>query len=805
MLTTDLFVRGVAFFDGGMGTLLQAMGLPAGGRPELWNVQYPERIIRLHRDYLRAGAQILKTNTFGANVLKYPDGGDMPLRDVVLAGIANAKQAIAQENLAERAYVALDMGPTGKLLEPYGDLAFEDAAALYTQVAALGAQNGADLILIETMTDLLEAKAAVLGAKSGAPHLPIFVTLTFEDTGHLLTGTPPGAAVVTLEGLGVSAIGVNCGAGPQRAREVLPELVRYAHVPVIVNPNAGLPHTENGVTVFDLSPQDFAAQCETLYTLGASVLGGCCGTTPAHIAALRDLLQGRASRAPINPHIPIVSSARRVIEINGKPILIGERINPTGKPKLQQALRGGNYDYIQDEAMEQADAGAHVLDVNVGLPDIDEAACMAEAIAAVSQATVLPLQIDSANPRVLAAALRQYNGKPLVNSVNGKKSNMAAVFPLVKQYGGVVVALLLDENGIPATVEGRIAIAEKIYATAAQYGLGVHDILIDALTLTISAEPDSAHVTLETVRQIKERFGGWTILGVSNISFGLPKRELINASFFTLALESGLSAAIVNPKSEPMMSAYHAHLLLHKQDENAKQYIAYTSNLPDQNVSAAQTQKKKLNNDDSTTLIGAILLGRSGEAEHLARVMLADTPPLGIIQRQVVPALDEVGVRYADGRMFLPQLLQSANAAKAALAVLQASIRATGETTESPGKIVLATVEGDIHDIGKNIVKTLFETYRFDVIDLGKDVKVQAIVDAVAADDAVLCGLSALMTTTVPSMEATIQALRTRAPDCKILVGGAVLTQSSADAIGADAYCPDAMSGIRAALRFLGK
>ncbi|MCL2106864.1 MAG: homocysteine S-methyltransferase family protein [Oscillospiraceae bacterium] len=796
----ELTRAGALFFDGGTGTLLQARGLGPGECPELWNAGRPEEIVRLHMDYLEAGAQILKTNTFGANGLKF---SPEELKQVITAGVRCAKEARERAGREGNAFVALDLGPTGKLLEPMGELVFEEAVSLFREAAVLGAAAGADLILIETMTDSLEARAAVLGAKEAAPDVPVVVTLTFEETGRLLTGASPAALAVMLEGLGVCAIGINCGAGPERAALVLPELLAAARVPVVVNPNAGLPVAENGIARYDLSPEAFAAQAETLFELGASVFGGCCGTTPAHIKALVERLRSRIPLAPQGDERPAVSSARGVVRFGGAPVLIGERINPTGKKAFQQALREGGMDYIIDEAAAQEEAGAHVLDVNVGLPGIDERETMLQAVTRLQQHTPLPLQIDSADPAVLEAAMRRYNGRALVNSVNGKEESMRAVFPLIKKYGGVAVALLLDEDGIPSTVEGRLAIAEKIYRTAEEYSIRRQDILIDALTLTVSSDPASAAVTLATVRAIRERFGGYTVLGVSNISFGLPRRELVNAAFFTMALQAGLSAAIINPKSGAMMNAYRSFCLLNGMDPGCKAYLAYAAQLPEadtrpaapaENLSAAPAVS-------ADTLFGAIVLGREEAAKRLAEAGAA--PPLDLIKESVIPALDEVGRRFAKGTLFLPQLLQSAAAAKAALAVLQERLRLSGRREATKGVIVLATVQGDIHDIGKNIVKTLLETYHFTVIDLGKNVSPQAVADAVVGHHAPLCGLSALMTTTVPSMEATIKLLRERAPWCRVLAGGAVLTQAYADDIGADAYCADAMAGVKKAEAFL--
>ena len=777
-------------FDGGLGTWLQAAGLPPGQRPETWNIARPDFMLETHRHYLAAGARALTANTFGANRLNYPHGGQFALEDVIASGVAHVKEAGAE-------IAAIDIGSTGKLLTPMGDLDFEDAVAIFREVGEIGAYAGADLFIIETMTDPMEIKAAVLGLKEAAPATPIFACFTLEDNGRMLTGAAPGPVAVMLEGLGVAAVGINCGAGPARIKAALPELLAATSLPVIAMPNAGLPRVIGGQTRFDLSPEAFAAQMAELYAMGATILGGCCGTTPDHIAALNRAV-GTACQPPARKiPSPCISSLTEIVSFGEKPVVIGERINPTGKPTFQKNLRAGNWDYLLDEAVSQANAGADVLDINVGLPGLDEKAAMLQAVERVQQAVALPLQLDSASPAVLEAALRRYAGKALVNSVNGKEDSMRAVFPLVKKYGGMVVALLLDEGGIPATVWGRMAVAEKIYARAQEYGVPKRDILIDALTLTVSAAPDAATVTLETLGRIHAQ-GGHTILGVSNVSFGLPQRDLVNAAFFTLALQKGLSAAIINPKSAAMMGALHSYKLLNGMDNNCEKYLAFAETM-------APAPQAAVPQGTSNTLYDTVLLGREEASLQQARQALETQPPLDIIQNSVVPALDEAGRRFAAGRMFLPQLLQCAGAAKAALAPLQEEIRRAGGDRESRGTIVLATVQGDIHDIGKNIVKTMLETWHFTVIDLGKDVPPQAVLDAVIEHKAPLCGLSALMTTTVPAMEETIALLRDQAPWCKILVGGAVLTQEFADRIGAHAYCADAMAGVRAAEKFIDK
>jgi len=813
--------------DGGMGTMLQAAGLAPGELPEVWNITHAQAVTAIHKAYLDAGAQVMTANTFGANRLKYPEGGEHSLREVISAGINCARNAITitpdlsrhsrgappqvATPLVATPLVAMDIGSTGKLLEPMGPLAFEDAVDIFREAAEIGAACGAELFFIETMTDLLELKAAVIACKEAAPEIPVFASFSVEENGRLLTGATAACAAMTMESLGVAAVGINCGAGPERALRVLSEILAVCGIPVLAQPNAGLPEICKGETLYNMTPNAFARQAVELYNAGASVLGGCCGTTPAHIAAICKILELDKNRQ-VNYFTqnkmaePVICSASQIVSFKNAPVIIGERINPTGKPTFQAHLRAGNWDYILDEAAAQAAAGAQVLDVNLGLPGIDERAAMMEAVARIPLAAPLPLQIDSADPAVLEAALRRYQGKALVNSVNGKEESMRAVFPLLQKYGGAVVALLLDENGIPATVEGRLAIAKKIYRTAAEYGLGKGDILIDALTMAVGAGGNTcAEVTLETVARI-QAMGGYTVLGVSNISFGLPQREIVNAAFFTMAMQQGLSAAIINPKSAAMMGAYHSVCLLKGKDPDAEKYIAFAGTI--QAAQAVnQVAVKQRREGGVSPLVGAILQGREETARQIAQDALAErTPPMALIHGNIIPALDEVGKRFGTGELFLPQLLRSAAAAKAALEVLQEAMRqdgAEGAADEVRGEIVLATVHGDIHDIGKNIVKTLLETYRFGVVDLGKDVPPQEICDAVVEHHAALCGLSALMTTTLPAMEETISLLKQQAPWCKIMVGGAVLTEDYAKFIGADAYCKDAASGAAAAGKFI--
>ncbi len=778
----------ILFFDGGMGTLLQEQGLQTGELPETWNLKNPEPIIQIHKAYLAAGADIILANTFGANRFKY--GGD--LEKIVTAGVANAKKAVAESG--KKAYVALDIGSTGKLLKPMGTLDFEEAVGVFAEIIRVGEKAGADLILIETMSDTYELKAAVLAAKENST-LPIMATVIFDESKKMLTGASPQVVVSLLEGLGVDALGINCGLGPKQMKEIVKELLKYASIPVIVNPNAGLPRSENGKTVFDVGAEEFAEDMEEIVTMGAWFAGGCCGTTPAHIQAMVEKCK-EITPVPITPkNYTFVTSYSTAVELGGRPVIIGERINPTGKSKFKQALRDHNIDYILEEGVKQEDSGAHILDVNVGLPEIDEAAMMETIVYELQSIMPIPLQIDTTNMEAMERALRIYNGKPMINSVNGKVEIMEQVFPLVKKYGGVVVGLALDEDGIPDTTEGRLAIAEKIYQTGEKYGISRKDIVIDALVMTMSTNNESAKITLDTVKEITAR-GGKTVLGVSNISFGLPQRELINAAFFTMAMNNGLSAGIINPNAKAMRQAYDTFCVLGGYDAQCMNYIENYA-VTDAPNAAAKPAAAKLNLTDS------IIKGLKDQAYRATEEELKTKEPMEIINGELVPALDVVGQGFEKGTMFLPQLLMSAEAAKAGFEAIRQYVQSHGEAQEKKATIVIATVKGDIHDIGKNIVKVLLENYGYEVIDLGKDVPPEKIVETVVDKHAPLVGLSALMTTTVVNMEESIKELHKEAPWCKIMVGGAVLTQEYADMIGADFYGKDAMQSVYYAERLL--
>ncbi len=776
------------YADGGSGTVLQSMGLRGGELPETWNLTHPEEVITLHSRYLSAGSDIIYTNTFGANRLKYPEN----LEEIVKAAVNNVREARRRTG-REDAWIALDLGPTGKLLEPVGDLPFEEAVKLYAEVVKIGVQAGCDLIVIETMSSGYEAKAAVLAAKENSD-LPVICTVTFDAKGKMLTGESVEAVTATLEGLRVDALGINCSLGPKEMAPVIRRMAAAATVPLIVKPNAGLPKEKHGRTYYDVTPQDFSDAMDEIADLGVAVAGGCCGTTPEHIDLLIRTLDNKPFVLPAKKAgKTVVSSWQDAVEIGERTVIIGERINPTGKKRFKQALREHDISYILQEALNQETAGADVLDVNLGLPEIDEAAMMEETVKAIQSITGLPLQIDTSDPEALERGLRIYNGKPLINSVSGKRESMDTVFPLAARYGGVIVALCLDEDGIPETAEGRIRIAKKIYAEAERYGIRREDILIDGLAMTISADSSSAVTTLDTIRRVKEELHGRTILGVSNISFGLPQRPLVNAAFLAMAMREGLSAAIINPGNEQMMSACRAALALNGQDPQCAGYINAYANAQVQTVISAGTKVEvKAEGND---LSSCIERGLVRQTETAAAEALKTAAPMEIISRDLIPALDRVGKGFENGTVFLPQLLMSADAAKAAFAVIKASVG--DNSAQNKGRVILATVKGDIHDIGKNIVKVMLENYGYEVLDLGKDVAPEIIVDTAIRENIRLVGLSALMTTTVVSMEETIKLLREKKPDTKVVVGGAVMTQEYADRIGADAYAKDAMATVR--------
>ena len=776
------------YFDGGMGTLLQERGLQPGELPETWNLLHAEEIREIHRKYIEAGSDIVLTNTFGANALKFHDDA-YSLEEIVNAAVGHVKAAAEQAGNGRRIYTALDIGPTGKLLKPMGDLDFETAYEAYKEVMIYGEKAGADLIHIETMSDTYELKAAVLAAKENTS-LPVFATTIFDERGKLLTGADVPSVVALLEGLRVDAFGINCGMGPEQMIPILEQITKYSSLPVIVKPNAGLPKQKNGQTYYDVSPEEFAEVMKKIVKMGAVVIGGCCGTTPDHIKAMADACR----MIPIKPvekkNFTMVSSYGQSVFLGTGSKIIGERINPTGKKRFKQALKEHDLDYILREGITQQDNGAHILDVNVGLPDIDEPALMKEVVQELQSVTSLPLQIDTVDVEAMEGALRIYNGKAMVNSVSGKQESMDKVFPLIQKYGGVVIGLALDENGIPADAEGRVQVAKKIIAEAAKYGIEKKDIVIDALAMTISSEPEGAKITLETLRRLRDEVGVCTVLGVSNISFGLPSRPIVNSIFYTMAMQNGLSVGIINPGSEDMMKAWYAFHALMALDSNCEKYIARYAQQP------GTTPVQAAGGKHTMTLQSAIERGLKEEASSITAELAEQKDALDIINEELIPALNNVGEGFEKGTVFLPQLLMSAESAKSAFAVLKERMDQSGEVQEKKGKVILATVKGDIHDIGKNIVKVLLENYSFDVIDLGTDVPPEKVVETVLEQDVHLVGLSALMTTTVVSMEETIRQLREKAPDCLVMVGGAVLNQEYADMIGADFYGKDAMQSV---------
>lgn len=788
------------FLDGGMGTQLQARGLQPGQKPELAALEMPDVLTAIHTDYVNAGADILLTNTFGANAKKLAGCGHT-VEDVVTASIACARKAADTTG----ALVALDIGPLGELLVPAGTLSFEDAYAEFAQVIRAGTAAGADLVFLETMTDLYELKAAILAAKENCT-LPIFTSMSFESRGRTFTGCTVESYAVTAAGLGADAVGINCSLGP---KEILPFAQRLcrsvpAGVPVFVKPNAGLPNPDGS---YNLDPDDFAAEMKEYAAIGVSMVGGCCGTTPAFIAKLHETFSPLAPADKIPIRRSCLCTPVRFVEVNGITV-VGERINPTGKKRLQQALRDGDSAYPCTQAVAQAEAGAQVLDVNAGLPGIDEAATLEQLVKDLQAVTDLPLQLDSSNPEALSRALRIYNGKPIVNSVNGETETLEKILPLCKKYGAAVVGLALDKGGIPPTVEGRVAIARRIVDAAHAAGIPDEDIYIDCLCLTSSAQQEGATQTLQALTRCKKELGVRTVLGVSNISFGLPCRGYLNTTFLTMAMSAGLDLAIMNPNTPEMMAAVRAYRVLTCQDPQSTDYVAAYADVQIQTTqtskSAATVAEVSAAAPGGDALFEAVRRGLKAEARAAADAALTMREPLDVVNTSLIPALDAVGDGFEKGTVFLPQLLQAATAAQAAFEAIKAKIAASGQAQGSKGKIVIATVKGDVHDIGKNIVRVILENYGYDVLDLGRDVDPERVVEAVRQTGAKLVGLSALMTTTVPNMQATIEALHAANLDCKVMVGGAVLTPDYARDIGADYYCKDAKASADLAKQLLG-
>ena len=787
MNVTQKLKKGFILLDGGMGTELQKRGLAPGELPETWNVKNPDIVTEIHKKYFAAGSDIVATNTFGANSLKFGDD----LEKIISSAVKCAKKAAKEYEGIKPRFVGLDVGPLGKMLKPLGELDFEKAVEIFAETIKIGVRQGVDLIMIETMNDSNETKAAVLAAKENC-NLPNFVTNVYDETHKLMTGADPLAMVSMLEGLKVDALGLNCSLGPAEMKDIVKELISYSSIPVIVKPNAGLPTVVNGETVFNVTPEDFASEMFEISNMGATVLGGCCGTNPEYIRALSEKIKSAEYKAPREKDITVVSSYTHGVIFGEKHVLIGERINPTGKKRFKQALIENDMSYILNEGIRQEEAGVDILDVNVGLPEIDEADFMERTVAELGAVTDLPLQIDTALTSALEKGLRLYNGKPMINSVNGKKESMEAVFPLAAKYGGVVVALTLDERGIPATAEERVEIAKNIISVAESFGIKPKDIIVDPLAMAVSADNNAAVETLKAV-SIFKHMGIKTSLGVSNISFGLPNRDFITSTFFAMALSNGLNAAIMNPYSLDMLKVYRSYLALIGKDEACAGYIEFAGKITTSDAVIAN--EVKIDKTSSDGLFGAIVKGLKSDAANYTAELLKTTEPMEVINGHIIPALDEVGKGFEEKRVYLPQLLMSAEAATTAFGEVKKCIK---KAENGKGeKIILATVKGDIHDIGKNIVKVLLENYGFEVIDLGRDVPPEKIVDTALKEGARLVGLSALMTTTVPAMEETVKMIKDKSTNIKTMVGGAVLTKEYADSIGADFYGKTAMDSVR--------
>lgn len=775
----------IVILDGGMGTLLQSAGLEAGECSEEWSLSHPEEIIKIHKAYFDAGSNVVNANTFGVNTLKYTKKA---AEGYVRAAFECARKAAETSDGNQRKFVALDIGSMGRLLKPIGDLDFEDAVSAFADMVKLGVKYGADLVTVETMTDAYETKAALLAVKENSD-LPVIVTNAYGADGKLLTGAVPEIMTALLEGMGADVIGVNCSLGPKALEGVINKYLERASVPVAFKPNAGLPVERDGKTVYDIEAEEFSDDLANAIKNGVRLVGGCCGTTPEYIKLLAEKIKDIRPAEITRKNFTTVTSYAKWVDIGNAPVLIGERINPTGKKKFRQALIDGDVNYILNEAVRQEDAGAKILDVNVGIPDIDEKAVIEKYTSEIQAVTALPLQIDTSDAKAMEAALRRYNGKAMINSVNGKKESMKKIFPLVKKYGGTVVALTLDENGIPTEAEGRIKIAKKILKCAAKYGIDKKDIVFDTLCLTVSADTKAALATLGSMEYIRNKLGCNTVLGVSNISFGLPQRDNINSTFFACAMEKGLSAAIMNPFSYEMMKTYKSFCALHDMDESCMDYIYFCTDSTDKP------------DEDRTVIVRselytAIVKGMRDNAAQQTAELLKNNDPLEIVNKEIIPALDEVGKGFEKNKIFLPSLLMSAEAAGYAFEKIKAAMAGKGGGA-SKCAFVLATVKGDIHDIGKNIVKLLLENYGYNVIDLGKDVPPEKVVEAVLEHNAPFAGLSALMTTTVPAMAETVALIHEKAPFCKVVVGGAVLNEEFARKIHADKYAPDAMATVR--------
>ena len=797
----ELLNQGLFFLDGGMGTLLQAEGLKPGEAPEAWNLTHPEQVTAIHRAYYEAGSHMVAANTFGVHPQRY----DLSMcEEMIRAAVACADRARQEANCGHEMFIGLDIGPCGKLLKPLGTLDFEEAVSGFAEVIRIGAACGVDCIFLETMNDGAETRAALLAAKENCD-LPVLVSNAYGADGKLMTGGTPESVVAMLEGLGADAVGVNCSLGPDALAPIVERYLAAASVPVLMKPNAGLPQEKDGKTYYNVMPEAFSARIAALVPKGLRIMGGCCGTTPAYISALKAAAGDLVPPALQKKEHTVIASRGTVIELGKDPVVIGERINPTGKKRLRKALEEGDMAYVLNEAISQEEHGAEVLDVNVGTPGVDEPALLCQAVQELQAVTDLPLQLDTADPAAMERALLVYNGKAMINSVNGKQEIMDAVFPLVKKYGGVLVALTLDETGIPDTAEGRLAIARRILKEAEEYGIDRRDILFDTLTMTVSTDRTAARTTLEALKLIREETGCGTVLGVSNVSFGLPEREVLGSAFLTMALERGLSAAIMNPLNSRMMGAMVSFRTLTGRDENCGAYIRFAGELPAmQAVAPAAAAGTAPKETGAKGLRRAVVKGLCREAGNLARTALeSGEDSLELVKNEIIPALDEVGQGFEAKQIFLPQLMMSAEAAEAAFREIKEKTAGQAEGQAPKGTVVIATVKGDIHDIGKNIVRLLLENYGFEVTDLGKDVAPETVLEAVTRLHAPVCGLSALMTTTVPAMAETVALLHERAPWCRVMVGGAVLTEEYAREIGADGYGRDAMAAVRLVESFI--
>ncbi len=779
----DLLGKKIIILDGAMGTMIQKRGLKLGELPELLNITNPEIIESIHKEYIQAGCDVVTTNTFGANSLKLKESG-YSTETLVSAAVKIARKA------AKNKFVALDIGPSGKMMEPTGDLTFDAAYDLYQEQVIAGTKAGADLILFETFSDIYEMKAAVLAAKENS-HLPVFCSITFQEDERTLMGTDPFSMVNILQDMGIDALGVNCSLGPHQMVSVVKQIMKYSRIPVLVQPNAGLPEVVEGETVFQVDIDAYIEAINEMVDEGVQIVGGCCGTTPEYIRRLKETFKDKKPKVMNAKPFTALSSPTNTVMLDERICIIGERINPTGKKQLKEALREDKISFIVDEAILQADSGAHILDINVGLPEIDEKEMMCKAIRHIQQSINLPLQIDSSDPEVIEQAVRYYNGKPIINSVNGKKSVMDEIFPIVKKYGTCVVALTLDEKGLPESCEERVDIADKIIRYAQDFGINKERIIVDCLTLTVSAQQDAAYDTLRAMKIIKERYGVKTTLGASNISFGLPERKILNRTFLAAALTYGLDAPITDPTEKETMDVIKAFEVLSGKDREAKDYIEYFSKEESEPTHNIKKETKE-------SLDQIIIKGLIDKSQPETLELLKTKAPLEIVNQVLLPALEVVGHQYETGEIFLPQLIKSAETVKKAFEVIKEKLKENGDSLYC-GKIILATVKGDIHDIGKNIVKVLLENYGYEIIDLGKDVSIEEVVNTAKNSAIELVGLSALMTTTVISMEKTIQALKDEGLTCKVMVGGAVLNPEYATKIGADYYCKDGMAAVRVA------